>query len=173
MTQFFSVFDGVMSSANSLGSGDFWIIAGILILFFFFGLYIGKSHLMALIIAWYPAAFIYGILPLSVVQKFANGSGTTLFIINLVVFLIIFSISYNTISRSLGFGNGFGGFFQAIQVILLAAGFADLLLILVCRIIPVSAFYNFSPTVINFFANQNYYPWLLLSPIILAFLTSW
>lgn len=148
---------------------DIFVLLALFLIFFLYGWYLGKARLVSLILAFYPAIFLYKIFP------FANNlmvlHGAELIVLNKVLIFLLFLIPLDImISRYIFADSGLGGSSHFFRI----AGFSIALVILIVllsyTIISLDIFYNFSPTIDKLFFPESKIFWWNLAPIGLLFL---
>ncbi len=145
-------------------SSDLILLAVLFFLFFAVGMYFGKSRLVSLILAFYPARFLYENFPL--MSHFLVLHGPQLVVINkILIFLFFFVLVDIMISRYI-FSESIGSSSHFVQVGALALSATVLLLVFSYSIISLDIFYNFSVSIDKLFVVTNLF-WWTLAPLLL------
>lgn len=150
-------------------SSDIVFLITIFVLFFVYSLYFGKSKIISLILAFYPAQFFYKSLPFLNSLIFLKGDNLIL-LNKIIIFAVILFIMNIVFGRYVFHDSGFGGnhYFKIVGYSL-----SGVLLVLLFSysVVNIDQFHNFSPFLDNLFGSSGHIFWWNLAPLaILMFL---
>ena len=147
---------------------DFVVLAGLLILFFAYTMYFGKSRIISAIIAFYPAVFLYKLFPS--IDKFLVLKGDALMTLNEILIFLVFFVPINIIiSRFIFSDSGFGSS-KVLRTVGLSLVSVVLVLIFTYSVVSLDIVYNFSQPIDGLFLAGNMFYWDLAPVILLFFL---
>ncbi len=160
------MFTDFFKSGSAL-TNDIIVLGTLFILFATYALYFGKSRIVSLILAFYPAVFLYEQFPYASKLMFLHGDQPIL--LNKILVFLIFLIPLNIIIGRFVFAeSGYGGSFHFLRVAGLALAGTMLALVFTYSVIDLSLFYSFSPTISALFVSA-YIFWWMLAPLVLMF----
>ncbi len=147
---------------------DIIVLVLIFIIFLFYGIYFGRNRLISLVLAFYPAMFLYNLFPY--LAKLIILHGDTLILLNKVIIFLIFLILFDIIISRFIFADSGGGSGHYLRL----AGCSLALVILIVSfsysIISLDSVYNFSPKIDALFtASGTSVFWWDLAPLGLLF----
>lgn len=139
-------------------------IIALLILFivaFSYSLYFGKNRIISLILAFYPALYLFNSFPFR--DKLIFLQGDTMILVNNIVLFLIFLIPLDIIIGRYVSSVGYGGM-KYLRIAGYSIGLVVLVLIFSYSVVSLDSFYNFGSGVDNIFSND-YRFWLTLVPL--------
>ena len=157
------------SKITSLLSSDAIFLAVLFVILFITATVLGKSKLVSLVIAFYPAIFLYKNIPFF--DKLLFLKGDSMLILNkVIIFLILLALLYIIVGRYIFSPTEYSG---GAMMGNMGVVFALLILFLVFAYTVVSfdSFHNFGPSIDALFATPaKVFGWLMAPLILLAFL---
>ncbi|MBX4210628.1 hypothetical protein KW783_01510 [Candidatus Parcubacteria bacterium] len=129
----------------------------------------GRSSLVALVLAFYPAILLFETFPYIRKVTLVSDAGSGIVINNLIIFLVFLSASFIAVRRVIGhdYSQGYKRYFESIILSLAAT---ILVVTVTYHVVPIGKLYNFSAAFDVFFAGTAAYFWSLLIPLILIFI---
>ncbi len=132
-------------------TGDAAILLGILILFFIYAIYSGRSRIISIILAYYPATLLFHTIPF--IEKLVVLEGPTMVLLNKLAVFFVLYIPLNMIIYKYVFAldRGSSNFVSSGRLAL-----ATLILVLLFSYTTVNLdiIHNFSPIVDSFFQGS-------------------
>ncbi len=149
----------VWSSAS-----DFLIIIILLTAFFLFAYYVGRDHLVAILLSFYAAYALYDIFPYTSFLPTVPASTALFAHIGLyAAFILLFYIILRRVVVSDFLYIGLFGLFSLIVLSFLGSAF---LIALAYHVFPVADLYTFTPAVAALFAPVKYFFWWFIAPAV-------
>jgi len=149
-------------------SSDAVIIAGIAVLFTAYGIFFGKGKLISLILAFYPATYLYKIFPYAKKITSIVPAGGSEAIAQLVIFLALFLPIAYILSTFIFAEFSFSRIKKVISSAALGVTATSLTLLFSYHVINLQKIYNLSAGVDKLFLGSNVF-WFLLAPFVIIF----
>jgi hypothetical protein len=148
---------------------DVFVLLGIFSIFFLYGLYFGKSRLVSILLAFYPAVYFYEKFPF--VSKFLVLQGDKLLVLNKVIIFLLPFILFDIIISSYTFSDTVSGKSNYISVTVFAIAATILVLVFSYSVISLDVFYNFSSHVDKVISGVEYHNlfWWSMVPFLALF----
>lgn len=148
-------------------TADLLLIGAVFIIFLLFSFYFGKSRLVSIILAYYPAVLIYNNFPF--INSMLVLKGESLLVLNkFLIFAVIITILSIAIGRFIFSESGYGGS-HIWRHIGFALGTTILSLVFVHSVINIDFIHKFSPTIEALFGTSSNIFWWEIAPIIILF----
>ncbi len=156
-----------LHGGGSYFSSDIFVLVVLFIIFFVYALYFGKSRIISLILAFYPAQLLFQNFPFLNSLLFMKGE--SLLLLNKVLIFLVFWIVLDIlIGRYVFQDSGYGSMHYA-----RLAGYAVAMVIIVMifsySIVSLDVVHNFSPSIDVIFTGADRLFWWLLAPLALLF----
>ncbi len=146
--------------SSSALTNDSIVLITLFVLFATYGLYFGKGRIISLLLAFYPAAFLFQNFPYTSKLLFLHGAQPEAF--NKFLIFLLFLVPLDIIiGRFIFSESGYGGSFHFVRVAGLALIGVILTLVMIYSVVNLDAFYNFSPTLDSLFVPTNIFWWLI------------
>jgi hypothetical protein len=149
-------------------SMDITVLFVLFLFFLFYGLYLGKSRIVSLIVAFYPALLVYARFPFIKQLTFLT-SQKGIVVNELFIFVAILILLDIIIGRYI-FSETLGGSVHFLKIAGFSLGVVTLVLILSYTTIHLDVFYNFSNQIDLLFSTPNRILIGLAIPFILLFI---
>lgn len=158
---------GLLTKITSSLSGDFLYLLVVFVLVFICSVYFSKSRMVSLILAFYPATFLYNQIPYF--DKILFLKGDTLIVLNkLAIFLVLFILTSVVINKHTFTYNESSGFLGKIG---LSISLLVLFMVFSYSIVNLDVFHDFSGSIDTLFMGLGrVFAWSLLPFIILMFI---
>ncbi len=162
--------------ANTIGSFSLPIdITVVLVLFlalFGIGFLLKKGHFIGFIASLYFAILLY--LRVPNLDRLLISTGTPLFsfLSHLLVFFLFVVVGFVLMRQIVAVNPSYRSLFRFLEIALLAATTAGLLIALSYHVIPLASLYDFAPMIDRFFVESNYFFWWLLAPLFAIIITT-
>jgi hypothetical protein len=149
---------------------DIFVLVSIFVVMFLYGLYFGKNSLVSLILAYYPAVFLFQTFPF--VEKLTVLKGDKLLMLNKVGIFLLFLIPISIIiNRYIFAESSLTKTAHSFRIAGLALVSLALVLLFSYTVVDLSIFYNFSSTIDGLFANLTLiWVWNVAPLVLLTFL---
>lgn len=144
---------------------DFVILVVIFLIFFFYGMFFDKRRLISLILAFYPARFLYEHFPF--MSRTIVLHGSQLIVLNKTFIFLIFLILIDIIISRYIFSESVASSMQYLRLGGFSIALTILFLIFYYTVLDISIFYNFSSSIDALFATTPYLFWWNLAPLAL------
>lgn len=132
---------------------DITVIAVLFLLFSAYAWYAGRSRIISLILAYYPAVFFYTSFPY--MDKVLILQGDALLLANKIIIFVIFLIVFDIIiSRYIFSESGYGGG-HAFRTMGFSLAAVIVVLVFVHSIVDIGDIYTFSPVIENLFETAD------------------
>ncbi|MFA7216651.1 MAG: hypothetical protein WC095_01565 [Candidatus Paceibacterota bacterium] len=146
---------------GSFVSTDIIALLVLFIIFFSYSLYFGKNRIISLILAFYPALYLFSSFPFR--DKLIFLQGDTMILINNIVLFLLFLVPLDIIIGRYISSIGYGGM-KYLKITGYSLGLVVLVLIFSYSVVSLDSLYNFGSSVDNIFSND-YRFWLTLFPL--------
>jgi hypothetical protein len=150
-----------------LASMDAVVIVGLFILFFAYAMYFGRSRVISIILAFYPAQFLYEHFPFF--DKLLLLKGESLLTLNKVVIFLLFFIPLDIIIARYIFSESEYGSSKVFRIAGFSLAGVILVLLFTYSVVSLDSLYNFNSMIDNLFSSTNNIFYWNLVPIILLF----
>lgn len=129
-----------------------------------YGLYLGKSRLMAFVFAFYPAMLLYAAFPYTANITFWKGSAQQVALSKLLIFGVIFIICNVVVHRFIQGDFSFGKSKRFFEIATLAISGLILMLVVWHYAVPLESVYGFSGGISRFFSGSvGVFWWVVVS----------
>ena len=151
-------------------SSDAVVIGGMFAVATAYGLFFGKGRIVSLILALYPTALIFELIPyFKDILGTVSGTSSDV-LVKAVIFVIILLPLHFVISHFIFTDFSFSRIRKTFEAGILGLSALVLLIAFSYRVIDISELYNFSSGVDTLFASANFFWWLLAPFVALTFL---
>lgn len=149
---------------------DVFIIAGVVALLFFFGLWRGKSSLAALFASLPLAGFAFSLFPFKSKITFLGESASQIAWSRAIFFGVLLALMYVLLSRIISVSSYYSaGAKKWFDVGLISFAAALVLIVLYYHVLGISGIHTFGPSVHQAFGNAEYAFWWFLASLIAFF----
>jgi len=153
-------------------STDVFILAICFAVFLVFGLYFGKGKLISLLLAFYPAAFLFSIFPYLSLMVPAKTAPLQQVVIESVVFGVFFLAIYYFLQRLIWLDFSFSTVAKFVEAGILSLSGVILVILYMKVVVPFGGVYSFSGWIAPLFATKNLIFWWFFAPLVALFFIS-
>ena len=151
-------------------SSDIVVLAALTAVFTAFALFKGKDKVVALILSFYPSAFIFGEIPYFKQYLNSNPADFQEAVVQLLLFLVIF-LPINYVVLHIVAGEfSFSRLKKLFEALILGLTATSLSVLLSYHVINLQKIYNFSSGLDSLFTGNGLFWWLLIPFGVLFFL---
>jgi len=176
MQAYFVVYNVFMDALQEIAqsvlsaSSDVVVLGAIFAIATSYGLFFGKGRAVSLILALYPTALIFELIPYfkDILGTVSETSGDVL--VKAVIFAIILLPLHFIINHFIFTDFSFSRIRKLFEAGILGLSVLALLIAFSYRVIDISELYNFSSGIDTLFASANFFWWLLAPFVVLTFL---
>ena len=159
----------IIQNLSGLSSFDLLIVGALFVALVGFGLLTGRTRLIVLLFALYPAALVFPWLPGGTAGFFGIEGGHSVAIMDLSLFVLLGAAFHFALYRHVEPNSSFGDSLSFFEGVLLGVSGMILLLAFYYHVLTLTALYDFGLSLDTLFTQLVPPFWLLIAPLVVFF----